>query len=194
MAKNKRNGCTTLARELGISAAAVSQKMQRGMTSEQIRDEWRAKRTAADVAARGYTPARTLKSRSEQEPANAAAAPARRVSLLPVDPDEMDDPGDVEEPNFFIAKTRKEYALAEKHELDLYEQRGHLVAADKIRKHYADGIVRARGAFLRLPGELGDMLAAESNPAKCSDMLDRELRRILDMLADSEDAGQENAA
>jgi hypothetical protein len=51
--------------------------------------------------------------------------------------------------------------------------------------YYGGKIIAAREALLRLPGELGDQLAAETNAAKVAEVLDGETRRILETLATS---------
>ncbi len=82
------------------------------------------------------------------------------------------------------AARRKEIAVADKHELDLKQRQGALASVAEVNAFVAGMIIFARDILLRIPGELRDRLAKESEPAKCEALVQTEIDRSLDGLAE----------
>ncbi len=82
------------------------------------------------------------------------------------------------------ASRRKEIALANLNEVKLAVQRGELVDLAEINAFVAGMIIRAREILMRMPGEMRDRLARETDAVKVGEMLDKEIRRALGQLAE----------
>jgi hypothetical protein len=184
--KTRNHGVNALARIVGLTPMAISYKMDAGMTKEEILTEWRAKTGQPEprkvevngrVVSGGYVPGR--------KPAAVIANPkiSKPVEVL-VDMGLVDDEESVESAplNLRQAQARNQFALAQMHELELAEKRNELVVVSRYMKNFGDMVIRAREAFLRIPGELADRLAVETNPGKITRLLDDELRQVLDIL------------
>lgn len=78
-------------------------------------------------------------------------------------------------------REKAEAALAN---LRLQEKLGQLCSVVEVRKAQFEAARLVQTAMLRLPGRLAAMLAAEADPVKVEALLDREIRRELDGLAD----------
>ena len=83
------------------------------------------------------------------------------------------------EGGYWSSKARREAAEADLAELKLAEQRGELVRASDVRAAQARRLAALRESLLQLPARLSPVLAAESDSAKCHDMLQRELHALL---------------
>ncbi len=86
------------------------------------------------------------------------------------------------------AVRRKEIAVANKHELDYQTKKGSQVSVTEVNAFVAGMIIEARDILLRVPGELRDRLAKESDPANVEAMLQVEVDRILGRLSEFQNA------
>lgn len=80
-------------------------------------------------------------------------------------------------------RRRKELALAELHEMKVLERRRELVSIGAINAWVAGMIIAARDILLQIGPELADKLAQQSDPIRCREMIDKEIRRALGRLA-----------
>ena len=96
------------------------------------------------------------------------------------------DPEPRDNGSFLDAKTRSEQARAELFELELAQKRGELVVADEIRRATFEKARIARDALLALAPRLAPQVAAESDVAKCHDLIMAEVRMICQELAAGE--------
>jgi hypothetical protein len=81
------------------------------------------------------------------------------------------------------AKTERELALAEIKKMEAAKMRGDLVEIRLIKKQiFAEGR-RVRDAFLNLPSRISAEIACETEPIDVEQMLDREIRAILEDLS-----------
>lgn len=80
------------------------------------------------------------------------------------------------------AKTLREIAEARLAELKLAEQRGELVRAVDVQSALSNKAAALREGFLQLPARLAPIMAAESDQARCHDILQAELRQVLEQL------------
>jgi hypothetical protein len=84
---------------------------------------------------------------------------------------------------FVDAQRRKESALADLRELELAEKRGELLNASEVSTAIHELISAAKSKLLLLGDELGDRLAAESDPIRCREMVNAEVRSALTALS-----------
>lgn len=106
--------------------------------------------------------------------------PAEPPRNAPRDPEGQGDT------TFLEAKTRSEQARAELFELELAQKRGELVVAEEVRRATFEKSRIARDALLALAPRLAPQVAAESDVAKCHDLIMAEVRMICQELAAGE--------
>jgi phage terminase Nu1 subunit (DNA packaging protein) len=156
-----------LAKALGVSPAVVSRDKARGMPVHSIdaAKQWRLAHVRARIQAR-HPDAPTVAT-----PPAAAAAAASSGG---------DDDG-----QYWQSRARREAAEANLAELKLAEQRGQLVRAADVRASYAKRAAGLREALLQIPSRLAAVMAAETDQAKCHDLLQDELHGVLASLTDA---------
>ncbi len=85
---------------------------------------------------------------------------------------------DLSQERAHLAKVQRELAA-----LKLAVARGELVQADRVARGWARVGLRVRDAFLRVPARLAPVLAMQAQ-ARCYEALDREIREVLNLLAE----------
>jgi hypothetical protein len=83
------------------------------------------------------------------------------------------------------ARTRSALAEAEDRELAVLERRGVLVHRDKVRGELARQLSGLRDSILQIPARLQSVLAAETDEAKCHDIVQDELYLVLAQFSES---------
>ena len=81
--------------------------------------------------------------------------------------------------NLTNAQLRRVIALADKQELDNMKMRGELVPVKFMRTWGTRFLVQAKETFLKMPGELQDVMAGETNPGLCNKILREYVERVL---------------
>jgi hypothetical protein len=81
------------------------------------------------------------------------------------------------------AQLRKEQALADLRQLEVWEKRGQVAPVGIINVFMAGQIMKARDVLTRIGPELQDRLAVETEPGKCLALIDREVRHALDRMS-----------
>ncbi len=145
-------GVSALARECGVTPAAISQKMKKGQTPEQIRADF-ARRQGRAPSGPGRPP-----TSSEYE---LVLQGRERLDRL----DEM--------------KFRRAKALAERQEIENALRRGELMPVAYVRRWGAQFLTDGRDTLLAGPSELADTLAAETDPLKVAEILRAWLERAM---------------
>ncbi len=112
----------------------------------------------------------------------ANAAPGRAPSA-PIAP--LADGGRVDA-IFRQAQAQERAFIAKKTELEYRKMAGELVSADEVRNEVARLAASLRESILQLPSRLATILGAESDAGKCHELLDSELRQVLQQLAEVE--------
>lgn len=84
--------------------------------------------------------------------------------------------------SYHVAKTLRETAEARIAQLKLAELRGDLVRVADIRSAYATRAAALRESLLQIPARLASVLAAETDHARCHDLLQAELHQVLAQL------------
>src|SRR5581483_2205690 len=83
------------------------------------------------------------------------------------------------------ARAIREHFQARLAKLEFEERTGKLVSADEVRVAAFNQFRQFRDHMLNLPDRLAAMLAAESEPATCYEILTTEIRKALNEFADS---------
>ncbi len=86
------------------------------------------------------------------------------------------------------ARRRKDVALARMREIQVQRLEGQLLDRDDVREAGTGMVSKARAVLLAMPGELCDRLAAEADPIRCREMLDKRVREALEKLSGGHDA------
>jgi phage terminase Nu1 subunit (DNA packaging protein) len=114
--------------------------------------------------------------------ANGANAKPGREASTPVAP--MADVGRVDA-IFRQAQAQERAFNAKLAELEYKKAIGDLVAASDVRAAYTKRAVTLREALLQIPARLAPVLAAETDQAKCHDLIQSELHTVLQQIADA---------
>jgi hypothetical protein len=91
-----------------------------------------------------------------------------------------------EDSAILVARTRTETARAELFEIEIAEKRGTLVVAEGVKKAAFEKARIVRSALEGLPDRLAPVLAAETDPARCHQLMMTEIKRVLRELAAGE--------
>jgi hypothetical protein len=152
-------GVNSLARDVNLPPKTVSNMMRAGKTVEQIR--------AFAAQRHGTTPVPPIpeKAVAEKETPRSeyemVIAAAERTDALE------------------SAKLRRARALAEKQEIENMVRRGELLPVGYVSRWAAKFLVDGRDELLRLPSELADSLASETEPLKIRAVLEAAMLRVL---------------
>jgi hypothetical protein len=149
-------GVAALARELKIPQPTVTQMLQRGKTVEDIR---------AYAAIRHGSPV-------PDKPSPAAPPLTKKEYDLIVEARERVD-------ELEAAKLRRAKALAEHQEIENMVRRGELMPVSYVRRWALRFLIDGRDEMLRLPSELADPLAAESDPVRVRAILEVAMERVM---------------
>lgn len=157
-----------LARQLGVSRQAVHELVKRGVLSKDkdgLIDFELAKHALMNrVRPSGKTTA------SLQEPATPAATQTPEIT------------------SYHVAKTLHEAAEAQIARLKLAEMQGDVIQVSAVRATWAARIASARDALLQIPSRLAPVLAAETDLAAVTLLLEDEIRQALAELSREEPA------
>jgi phage terminase Nu1 subunit (DNA packaging protein) len=163
-----------LARQLGVSRQAVHELVKRGVLSKDkdgLIDFELAKHALMNrVRPSGKTTA------SLQEPATPAATQTPETSTEP------------EITSYHVAKTLREAAEAQIARLKLAEMQGDVIQVSAVRATWSARIASARDALLQIPSRLAPVLAAETDLAAVTLLLEDEIRQALAELSREEPA------
>ena len=161
------------ARMRGCSEAAVRRAVKDGRISL---IDGRIDPVAADAQWQ-----RNTRVRMGSRPAtDTAGAPRLPGAALRGDESDLED----DDNTYWASKSRRERAEADLAEMKLAEQRGELVRAPDVRAAWARRTAGLREALLQIPARLSAVVAAESDQARCHDVLQAELHAVLSQLVE----------
>jgi hypothetical protein len=163
-ARRPNYGVSALARELCADPGNVSKMMSAGMTPDQIRAKYRSR---AELKRRGV---------GVNGKPTSSVPPAGKRSV---------DFARIERQAHTLAqiKLRKETALTLAIEMANAQKVSELVPAVWVRSWCERTVATSREILLRIPTELCDRLAAETDPVEIERLLEAELRRALDAVS-----------
>lgn len=148
-----------IAQALGVSVSQVSLDKKRGMPVTSVE------------AARQWR-AENVGPRIKPEHNGGDGSPARGANAQ----------------DYWESRARREAAEAELAELKVEEQRGTLVKAADVRAAHAKRLAGLREAMLQIPARLSAVLAAESDQARCHDVLMAEVHTVLQQVAEQRES------
>lgn len=160
-----------LARQLGVSRQAINDLVKRRVLD--VGQDGRIDVEMARVALANRV-------RPSSKTAAALTSPTAPAIAVPAPPAAPSAPDTVT--SYHVAKTLREAAEAKIAQLKLSEMQGQLVRAETVRAETARLAAALRESILQLPARLTPVLAAESDPAKLHDLLERELHQVLAQL------------
>lgn len=82
------------------------------------------------------------------------------------------------------ATLRKEIALADQREMENEVRRGDLVLRNHMANWLGTGIVMARDWLRRIPQELRDVIALETDPVRCEELMQKAVDEVLGRVSD----------
>lgn len=88
-------------------------------------------------------------------------------------------------------KARHEAIKIQKSEIELAKMRGEVLDAAEVVRLWADITAAVQNRFLTLAKKLAPVLATETDPVAVEGMIDREIRDILELIADTPLPGYE---
>ena len=155
-----------LAAALGISGAMVSRLVRRGMPTKSLEAAQRWRR-------RHLNPAHVVANRWRR--GDEAVAPTSCVEEVATPAAAAHEPAD----SIWTSRARREAAEAGLAELRLAELRSALVSVAAIRAALAKKATALLDAFLQIPDRAAPGLAAETDQARCHDILQSEIHAVL---------------
>lgn len=87
--------------------------------------------------------------------------------------------------SYHVAKTLRETAEARMAQLKLAELRGDLMPTADVRATWSKRTAGLREAILQIPARLAAVVAAESDQARCHDILQAELHAVLQQVTEA---------
>lgn len=159
-----------IGRAMNLSPAAMTKLKKQGMPVNSLEAAlaWRLARQ--NIAQRKPLPSQVIAHRQSVVPAATSASSGS---------DETEVAGESHDE----ARTRREIAEADLAELKLRELRGELIRRDIMERIVGERAAATRESVLQIKARLAPLLAAESDVAKVTALLDAELRAALDKAA-----------
>ena len=163
---------TAYARHRGCSHVAVLKAIKSGRIEKE--SDGTIDPIKADAAWERNT--NQAQQRKEQKPAAAPAVPPEK---------QIDPPAINSGPNYAQSRAIKEAYLARLAKLSYEEKSGALVRMDSVKVAWFNVLRVMRDRVLNLPDRMAPILSAEQDPKQVRDLLDLELRQILDDAAET---------
>jgi hypothetical protein len=174
-----------LARQLGLSAPAITKLKKQGMPTDSLAaaQAWREQRQ--NVAQRKPAPDAVQHQPQRWPPFDASRDPYRSpppgASTGPDEPLPLGEDRDE-------ARTRREIAEANMAELAEARLRREVISVSAVTRQIATDFATTRDALLQLPARMGAILAAKSDAAEVQTLLEAEIHNALSTLAGCADA------
>lgn len=174
-----------LARQLGLSAPAITKLKKQGMPTDSLAaaQAWREQRQ--NVAQRKPAPDAVQHQPPRWPPFDASRDPYRAPppGAFP-GPDEPPPLGEDRDE----ARTRREIAEANMAELAEARLRREVISVSAVTRQIATDFATTRDALLQLPARMGAILAAKSDAAEVQTLLEAEIHNALSTLAGCADS------
>ena len=170
-----------LAAALDMSQANVTKLKKQGMPVDSVASAQAWRESRQNVAAR------------KPAPPGLTFAPAIDSAPIhpppPFDAARMPEYRDLPDEDHQAARTRREIAEANLAEIREAEERGKLIQVSAVRATWAARIASTRDALLQIPSRIAPVLAAETNLATVTQLLEDELRQALAELSSTKGIG-----
>ena len=160
-----------LAAALDMSQANVTKLKKQGMPVDSVASAQAWRESRQNVAAR------------KPAPPGLTFIPVLDATPIPPPPPfdaaRMPEYRDLPDEDHQMARTRREIAEANLAEMREAEERGKLIQVSAVRATWAARIASTRDALLQIPSRLAPVLAAETNLATVTQLMEDELRQAL---------------
>lgn len=169
------------AAELGLTHPALLKAARTGRVSIEPDGTYDVEKIRKQLAS-NTNQAKRRKTAAEKKSGNPNSNPNSLVTKVVTTEEPVTT--ESEDGTFHEAQRRREWLRVKKDELELARKRGEMAPIGEINAWIVAMIVRARDLLLRIPSELKDRLAQDSNPLRCEQLLLGEVHRVLNELAE----------
>jgi hypothetical protein len=169
-------------RRWGVSKAAVTKYVAKGMP---VRADGRLDWPGVDIFRRSFNvPERSgnFASRAAREPET--AAPSATAAPALAKPSQPEDNGQTDKSTRAEASRQLEWQRVRSLQLKVDREEGRLVPLDQINAFVAGMILKARDELTRIPLEVRDVLAQESDPIRCGHLIETKIQAALVKLSE----------
>ncbi len=129
-------------------------------------------------------PSKMADAAPEKKPAATNPVGTQHQTEAPPRGQERRDPADVAHELYNTAKARKEATRARREELDLKKLEGAVVESSEVRERVSSMLATFKNRLLLIGDELGDKLAATSDPVRCRELVDGKIHQALSGLSE----------
>lgn len=172
------------ARRWELTRAAITKYVAKGMPVREdgqldweTVDEWRRTYNAPERS--GSFAARAAASASEIRPAQPPVQQGFEVEGVA-----LEDLGDGDESRSLAEASRRlEWERVRAAQIKSDREEGRLVALDPVNAYVAGMILKAREELTRIPTEMRDVLAHETDPIRCEELMQRRIEDVLAKMA-----------
>jgi hypothetical protein len=165
-----------LARELGVTRQSINELVKRGVLPEDGDGLIDVELARVALANRVRPSSKTAAALGTAViGADGAPLPAAAPAPAAVDTSTT---------SYHVAKTLREATEAKIAQLKLAELSGELIRVADVRSAYAKRAAGLREALLQLPSRLAPVMAAESDQARCYQLLEQELHEVLQQITE----------
>jgi hypothetical protein len=164
----RHRGCSQKSVQVAIKSGRINRNAEGLIDSDQADKDW----AANTGPPRGRFALTGHRSRGSETPASAAA-----------DPDIPPSTASQTQLNFAQARAAREVFQARLTKIELEERQGNLIKRRDVDFQARDCARITRDAILNVPDRVAALLAAENDPAVVRELLDTELRTVLERLA-----------
>ena len=186
-------GVSDLAEEVGASPSTVSKQLRRGLTEDQIRQKYKARRAQGQGPGPSALGRRALSKSAKAylQTESATSSKTQAAGAKTLEPRAHGDGnGNVQLTikDQLQAEIRKEVALADKREWEMAEKRKTTMPITIVDRWFGGYVIKSTDFWSRMPGEVCERLAAIYGPAVdpiiVMEVLEKIVERGLRLLAD----------
>ena len=171
-------------RRWGVSKAAVTKYVAKGMP---VRADGRLDWPEVDIFRKSYNiPERSgnFASRAAESEPEIAVPSAPAAIPVPAKPNQPEDNVRTDDGTRAEASRQLEWQRVRSLQLKVDREEGRLVALDQINAFVAGMILKARDELTRIPMEVRDVLAQESDPIRCGHLIETKIQAALVKLSE----------
>jgi hypothetical protein len=133
--------------------------------------------------------AANTRARADSKPATEKGAQLAGLAPAPAAKGDAGQGGDGKPDDYLQSRARREAAEAEMAELALLERKGDLVNKAQVRAELASQLSAFKDSLLQVGARLAPLVAAESDIARCQQLIDAELHAALHAFTTAGDHG-----
>lgn len=169
------------AKKLGLTQPALVKAAKTGRITREPDGTYEVEKVRKQLAKNSNALKRRTSPKKTVEGDNQPDSPITALITTPITEEPDDTSGDR---TLAEAQRQREWVRVEKDKLALERERAQLAPIGQINAWVAGMIIRSREILLRIAPELKDRLAQQTNPHECEKLVDNEVRRALNELAE----------